>query len=107
MLINDESFEDIPAHLRRVPIVVQPRDSVPQDDIVDNINKNVELISKWNMVRNCDVHDEHAIIVSGGDSINFKELKKVQKKTNGKIVCVKHSYPKLLKAGIKPGHVLY
>ena len=102
VLINDESFEDIPAHLRRVPIVVQPRDSVPQDDIIDNINKNVELIDNWDMIRNCDVHDEHAIIVSGGDSINFKELKKLQKKTKGKIVCVKHSYPKLLKAGIKP-----
>jgi len=102
VLLNDDDLPDLPVEFRRVPIVVQPRDSVPKDNIVDNINKNVELISSWDMIRNCHVHDEHAIIVSGGSSIDFKELKKLQKKTNGRIVCVKHSYPKLLKAGIKP-----
>ena len=102
VLLNDDSLNDIPAELRRVPIVVQPRDSVPKDNIVDNINRNVELIDRWDMIRNCHVHDEHAIIVSGGSSTDFKEVKKLQKKTNGRIVCVKHSYPKLLKAGIKP-----
>ena len=102
MLLNGDDVPDLPVEFRRVPIVVQPRDSVPKDDIVDNINRNVELIERWDMIRNCHVHDEHAIIVSGGSSIDFKKLKKLQKKTNGRIVCVKHSYPKLLKAGIKP-----
>jgi hypothetical protein len=102
VLLNGDDVPDLPVEFRRVPIVVQPRDSVPKDDIVDNINRNVELIERWDMIRNCHVHDEHAIIVSGGSSIDFKKLKKLQKKTNGRIVCVKHSYPKLLKAGIKP-----
>lgn len=102
VLLNGDDVPDLPVEFRRVPIVVQPRDSVPKDNIVDNINKNVELINSWDMIRNCHVHDEHAIIVSGGSSVDFKKLKKLQKKTNGRIVCVKHSYPKLLKAGIKP-----
>ena len=32
----------------------------------------------------------------------MKEIKKVQKKYDAEVWCVKHSYPRLLKAGIKP-----
>ena len=87
---------------RKVPIVIKPKDSVPKETIVSNINENLKILDKWDMVRSCNINDEHAIIVSGGPSLDISKLKYLAKKTKGKIICVKHSYPTLLKAGIKP-----
>jgi hypothetical protein len=87
---------------RKVPIVVKPKDSVPKETIVSNINENLKILDKWDMVRSCNINDEHAIIVSGGPSLDISKLKYLARKTKGKIICVKHSYPTLLKAGIKP-----
>ena len=102
VLLNDDDLPDIPTDLKKMPIIVQPKDSVPKEYIWDNINKNVDLISKWDIVKSCAIHEEHAIIVSGGPSTDYEEIKRVQKETNGRIICVKHSYPKLLKACIQP-----
>ena len=87
---------------RKVPIIVKPKDSVPKETIVSNINENLKILDKWDMVRSCNINDEHAIIVSGGPSLDISKLKYLARKTKGKIICVKHSYPTLLKAGIKP-----
>tara|TARA_R110000787_G_scaffold2558_3_gene10082 strand:+ start:5942 stop:7636 length:1695 start_codon:yes stop_codon:yes gene_type:complete len=87
---------------RKVPIVIKPKDSVPKETIVNNINENLKILDKWDMVRSCNINDEHAIIVSGGPSLDISKLKYLARKTKGKIICVKHSYPALLKAGIKP-----
>ena len=87
---------------RKVPIVIKPKDSVPKETIVSNINENLKILDKWDMVRSCNINDEHAIIVSGGPSLDISKLKYLARKTKGKIICVKHSYPTLLKAGIKP-----
>jgi hypothetical protein len=87
---------------RKVPIVVKPKDSVPKETIVSNINENLKILDKWDMVRSCNINDEHAIIVSGGPSLDISKLKYLARKTKGKIICVKHSYPALLRAGIKP-----
>lgn len=87
---------------RKVPIVIKPKDSVPKETIVSNINENLKILDKWDMVRSCNINDEHAIIVSGGHSLDTGKLKYLARKTKGKIICVKHSYPTLLKAGIKP-----
>jgi hypothetical protein len=87
---------------RKVPIVVKPKDSVPKETIVSNINENLKILDKWDMVRSCNINDEHAIIVSGGPSLDIGKLKYTARKTKGKIICVKHSYPTLLRAGIKP-----
>ena len=100
VLIQDSSLPDIPNELRRVPIVVRPRDCMPKDYIIDNINENIQLIKKWDFVKNCKPNDEHAIIVSAGPSLNYEKLREVIKKTNGVVVSVKHSYPKLLKENI-------
>lgn len=102
VLLNDDSLPDIPTDLTKMPIIVQPKDSVPKEYIWDNINKNAKLISKWDTIKTCNIHEEHAIIVSAGPSVDFEEVKRVQKETNGKIICVKHSYPKLLEACIQP-----
>ena len=87
---------------RKVPIVIKPKDSVPKETIVSNINENLKILDKWDMVRSCNINDEHAIIVSGGPSLDISKLKYLARKTKGKIICVKHSYPTLLRAGIKP-----
>jgi hypothetical protein len=102
VLLNNPDLEDIPVELRRIPIIVHPKDCVPKDDIVENINANLKLIKSWDTVQNYYGNKEDVIIVSGGGSVDFEEVKRVQKETDSKIICVKHSYPKLLQAGIKP-----
>ena len=100
--LKTEDLPDLPKSLSRTPIIVQPIDCVPKEEILDNINENIDLIKDWDFVQNCDIHDEHIIVASAGPSLDFEELKAVQEKNNAKIVCVKHSYPLLLEAGIQP-----
>ena len=100
--LKTDDLPDLPKSLSRTPIIVQPRDCVPKEEILDNINENIDLIKDWDFVQNCDMHGEHIIIASAGPSLDFEELKSVQEKNNAKIVCVKHSYPLLLEAGIQP-----
>ena len=100
--LKTDDLPDLPKSLSRTPIIVQPRDCVPKEEILDNINENIDLIKDWDFVQNCDINDEHIIIASAGPSLDFEELKAVQEKNNAKIVCVKHSYPLLLEAGIQP-----
>lgn len=102
VLFNKEGLPPLPDSLTRVPIVVRPRDSMPKDYIINNINNNLLLIKNWEQVKTYSVNDEHAIIVSGGPSVDWVALKKKIKETNGKVICVKHSYPKLLEHGIQP-----
>ena len=74
---------------------------MPTDDIQNNIKENIKKIKNFSWVKNYKVVDDHAIIVSGGQ-VNFLEVKRIQKKHNAKIFCVKHSYPRLLKNDIQP-----
>ena len=62
----------------------------------------MKLIDSWDSVSICGVNNEDIIMVSGGPTINWKTLKKHIKKSNAKVVCVKHSYPDLLAHGIQP-----
>lgn len=101
-LLNDPALPDLPDNFRKAPIIVRPRDSMPKEYIINNINENLNIIKRWGMVRNCTVHDKHAIIVSAGPSVDWNELKATIRKTGGPVVCVKHSYPKLLENGIVP-----
>ena len=100
-VVVSKKEKDIPASLLRVPIIVKPKDSMPSDDIQNNIKENIKKIKNFDWVKNYKATDEHAIIVSGGD-VNFAEVKRLIKKHNAKVFCVKHSYPRLLKNGIKP-----
>jgi hypothetical protein len=100
--LKTEDLDGLPKSLSRTPIIIQPKDCVPKQEIFDNINENIDLIDSWDFVQNCAMNEEHIIIASAGPSIDFDELKQVQKKYDAKIVCVKHSYPILLEAGIQP-----
>jgi precorrin-6B methylase 2 len=41
--LKTDDLADLPKELNRTPIIIQPKDCVPKDDILDNINDNVEL----------------------------------------------------------------
>lgn len=89
---------------REIPIMVQPKDSVPDEYIKQNIIANVELIPDW--VGRCRPHNLKGIIVSAGPSLNTEQIRNDyyygKKLTGTKILCVKHSLPKLMEAGIVP-----
>lgn len=92
----------LPDSLMRIPIVVQPKDSMPEEYIINNINENQKLINRWGFVKACKPNNKEAIIVSAGPSIDWNLLKRKIEETGGPVICVKHSYPLLLKNGIQP-----
>jgi hypothetical protein len=100
-VVLGESAKDIPEELKRVPIVVKPKDSMPQDDIHNSIIANVPKIKKFDWVQQYKTNNKHAIIVSGGQ-LDYDKIREVQEKYSAEIWCVKHAYPRLLKEGFKP-----
>ena len=89
---------------REIPIMVQPKDSVPDEYIRDNIIANNELIGMW--VSRCRPHALPGIILSAGPSLNTEQIRHDyyygKKVTGTKLLCVKHSLPRLMEAGIVP-----
>ena len=99
---NKKGVKPLPEHITRMPIVVTPKDSRPKDEIFVNIKENKKLIKDFSWLKHGRIHNETALIVSGGSSTDFDLLKKKAREPNTKIFCVKHSYPKLLEHGISP-----
>ena len=97
-----QGLPKIPDELTRVPIVVTPKDSRPKEEIINNVLENKKLIKDFDWIKTSKINNETAIIVSGGTSTDWWEVKDRIAKTNGKVFCVKHSYPKLLEQGIQP-----
>jgi hypothetical protein len=105
VVINSPDIKELPREILQVPIIVNPKDCVPKDDIMGNVKQNMNLLTKW-VDKGRGTHDA-AIIVSAGPSTDWKELSDVVKDEKEKgftprIACVKHSYPKLLKNGFDP-----
>ena len=101
VILNGNDVPSIPKNLLSVPIIVHPRDCVPKDFIRDNIKTNMKLINAW--LGKFPMHKSNVILVSGGPYLNIPKLKThIKNNPDSKIVCVKHSYPKLLKNGIIP-----
>jgi len=103
VIINNDNIPDIPENFTNVPIVIQPRDCMPKEDIQNNVKQNTKIIKKW--VGRASPNDEVALIVSGGSSTDFDKVRsiiKMEGEERTKVVCVKHSYPTLLKEGIPP-----
>ena len=101
-IANKKGVKPLPDHITRMPIVVQPKDSRPADEIYVNIKENKKLIKDFNWLKHSKVHNETALIISGGSSTDFNLLKRKARQPNTKVFCVKHSYPKLLENGISP-----
>lgn len=97
-----EGLPKLPDELTRVPIVVTPKDSRPKEEIINNVKENKKLIKDFDWIKTSKINNETAIIISGGDSVDWKQVKKTIKQTKGKVFCVKHSYPKLLENGVQP-----
>ena len=88
---------------RNEPLLVQPRDSVPEKNLLSHIQSNMKMIDKW-LVRT-KTHAGKAFIVSAGPSLKdqIPRLKKEFSKERGDVIfCVKHSLPILAEAGITP-----
>ena len=103
IILNDKKLPDVPRSVLNVPIIVNPRDCVPQDYIRNNIKENMTLIDKDKWLGKYLYHSGRAIIVSGGPYTDYNKLKNtIKNKPTSKIICVKHSYPNLLKNGIIP-----
>lgn len=100
-VVVSKKEKDLPQEFMRVPIIVKPKDSMPQDDIHKNIIYNVEKIGDFDWVKQYKTNNKHAIIASGGQ-LDMDKIKEVQEKYDAEVWCVKHSYPRLLDAGIKP-----
>ena len=99
---NSDKVEKLPDEITRMPIVVTPKDSRPKDEIFVNIKENKKLIKDFSWLKHGRIHNETALIVSGGSSVDFDLLKQKAREPNTKVFCVKHSYPKLLEHGISP-----
>ena len=103
VFLHDKDLAEVPEDLKRVPIIVHPRDCVPKDYIANNIKSNMETIDKDKWVKKHPSHREVGVIVSAGPYLDYKKLKKFIREHPGcKVLTVKHAYPGLLKNGIKP-----
>ena len=103
MIYNEATTPPLPDSLLNVPIVVHPRDCVDKEYIQSNIMANMKLIDKDKFLGKCIPNEGEVIVISGGHSTDFTKVKELMKeRPEAKVLCVKHSYPKLLENGIKP-----
>lgn len=83
------------------PLKIIPQDSMPKEHILNNAHESDKLLSKW--LKHCMPHNRSAVIVSAGPSLagNLERIRQ-QQKDGAYVVCVKHSLPILMNAGIIP-----
>lgn len=108
VVIKEDDLPDLPSEFYRVPIVVTPKDCMPDDYILNNVKENLKRIPYDNWVHTCGLTEDHLIIVSGGN-VNYETLQinLENMKADGigyKVACVKHSLPKLMKHKIVPDY---
>ena len=90
----------------RQPFRVKPIDSVPRDNLINNIRENLKLISSW--IDRSRIHPETAWLLSAGPSLKKSlELglltpKMMESDDTKKVFCVKHTLPILKEHGIVP-----
>lgn len=84
---------------KMAPLVVQTRNSIPDESIQKNILHNQTQIKNW--IRDCLPNDEEIVIVSAGPMLAAEDIRE-EVKAGRKIVAVKHVLEPLKKAGIKP-----
>lgn len=86
---------------KTVPFVVQARDCVDESHLHTNISQNIKLIDKW--VEQCTPVSGRVLIVSAGPStLDNLGMIKEEQAAGTLIVCIKHSLPMLMSAGIIP-----
>ena len=90
-----------PKNSNKKPIIVQPQDCMPVEEIRTNILTNSKRIPS--MLKKCQWNNEEVAIVSAGPSLkNNLENIRIEQNNGVKIICVKHSHNILLENGIQP-----
>ena len=103
VILHDSSLEEVPEDLKRVPIIVHPRDSVPKDYIANNIKSNLKSIDENKWVQKHPPHREVGVIVSAGPYLDYDKLEKfIYDHPNCKVLAVKHALPGLMENNIIP-----
>mgnify|MGYP003116801032 CR=1 FL=1 len=103
VFLHTTEVADIPEDLKRVPIVVHPRDSVSKEYISNNIKTNMKVVSEDKWVQKHPPHRGVGVIISAGPYLDYTELKKfIKNNPECKIITVKHALPGLMKNGIVP-----
>lgn len=74
VVLKDDSLPALPEEFSRIPIIVNPKDCMPDDYIINNVNENLKLLEDDCWIKRCRITDDQLIIVSGGD-IDYESLK--------------------------------
>lgn len=80
-------------------IVINTKNSIPDEKIQDQIRQNQQLIKNW--VRECIKTDEQIVVVSAGPQLMAEDVLE-DYHAGKKIVAVKHALKPLKAAGIQP-----
>lgn len=97
-------YTELPPELTQVPIVITPKDCMPDDYIKSNVVENMKLITNWDFVKEHKINKKDVFIVSGG-KVDYNELRNaIMNSTDNVIVCVKHALPALMKEQIYPDY---
>lgn len=91
--------QELAPRQKMAPLVVQTRNSIPDDSIQKNILHNQTQIKNW--IKDCLPTDEEIVIVSAGPMLLAEDIRD-EVKAGRKIVAVKHALEPLKHAGIKP-----
>lgn len=84
---------------KSAPLEVKIKNCLPHEEIRKNVSDNLALIPRW--VPECRPSSETVVFVSGGPRLDVDKVRDYAHK-GYRIVCVKHSLERLLKAGIVP-----
>lgn len=89
------------------PVKIEPKDCVPQQEILDHIVANEGKIKKW--ITNCRLNNDVVFALSAGPSLLecIPEIKEqiAEVEASGRkarVICVKHSHNLLIENGIIP-----
>ena len=103
VILHDATLEEVPEDLKRVPIIVHPRDSVSKEYIANNIKSNMKSIDEKKWVQKHPPHREVGVIVSAGPYLDYGKLEKfIHEHPGCKVLTVKHALPGLMKNNIIP-----
>jgi hypothetical protein len=86
-----------------VPYIINPVPCVQTASEDINIRMNAKAIKRW--ITLCQPHEDKVIICSAGPSLEkYVDRLKEYRAKGWKISCVKHSLPRLVKAGVVPDY---
>lgn len=85
----------------KASLKIKTKNCVADAEIQENVRRNVQHIKDW--VAECKIHNQLAVMCSGGPSLldHLDKIRSMQE-AGAKVVCVKHSHDLLIENGIIP-----